>query len=404
MIDPVRFRRILVQLLKVLIIVELVGAFAEGTSGGHWSRFGVDLIIAGILYVAGERITAVLQERRDTARKRMEQAGDNIRLWDALIFSLLWTDQIYAGIPADRRRLVVIAYTLIAFGLIAAFVRIGSGLMPLVIAGGLVLGAVNLITWLISLERGERETLQTELRLAHDVQVSLMPKEQPVVPGFDIAGMSVPAKEVGGDLFDYLYLGDGGTRLGISVVDVSGKGMQAAMAAVFTSGAYASEARQFRSPADVLSRLNRAVYHHSRRGHFVSFLLAGLDAGTRTLYYANAGQTKPLLRSGGDVRWLEVDGVHFPLGAQPETTYQESAVVVTPGDIVCLLTDGFTEAMNDARDPFGQERVEAVFRRPDLAVLTAAEIVQVLSGEVRRHVGEAPQHDDMTMVVIKAVA
>ena len=330
MIDPVRFRRILVQLLKVLIIIELVGAFAEGSHGGNWSRFGVDLIIAGILYVAGERITAALQERRDTARKRMEQAGENIRLWDALIFSLLWTDQIYAGIPADRRRLVVISYTLIAFGLIAAFVRIGSGLMPLVIAGGLVLGAVNLITWLISLERGERETLQTELRLAHDVQVSLMPKEQPVVPGFDIAGMSVPAKEVGGDLFDFLYLGEGGTRLGISVVDVSGKGMQAAMAAVFTSGAYASEARQYRSPADVLSRLNRAVYHHSRRGHFVSFLLAGLDAGTRTLYYANAGQTKPLLRVGTDVRWLEVDGVHFPLGAQPETTYQESTVVVTP--------------------------------------------------------------------------
>jgi serine phosphatase RsbU (regulator of sigma subunit) len=404
MIDPVRFRRILIQLLKVLIIIELVGAFLEGSNAHNWSRFGVDLIIAGILYVAGERITSILQERRDSARKRMEQAGENIHLWDALIFSLLWTDQIYAGIPPDRRRLVVISYTLIAFGLVAAFVRIGSGLMPLVIAGGLVLGAVNLITWLISLERGERETLQTELRLAHDVQVSLMPKEQPAIAGFDIAGMSVPAKEVGGDLFDFQYLGEGQTRFGISVVDVSGKGMQAAMAAVFTSGAYASEARQFRSPADVLSRLNRAVYDHSRRGHFVSFLLAGLDAGTRTLYYANAGQTKPLLRAGGDVRWLDVDGVHFPLGAQPETTYRESALLMAAGDIVCLLTDGFTEAMNEMHDPFGQERVEEVFRRPDLSTLTASEIVSVLVQQVHQHTGEAPQHDDMTMVVIKAVA
>jgi serine phosphatase RsbU (regulator of sigma subunit) len=403
MIDPVRFRRILVQLLKVLVIIELVGAFLQGSSGGDWSRFGIDLIVAGILYLAGERITAILKERRDTTRKRMEQEGGNIRLWDALIFSLLWTDQIYAGIPADRRRLVVISYTLIALGLVAAFVRVGSGLMPLVVAGALVLGAVNLITWIISLERGERETLQTELRLARDVQISLMPKENPAVTGFDIAGMSVPAKEVGGDLYDFLPLGEGGTRFGISVVDVSGKGMQAAMAAVFTSGAYASEAKQSRSPADILSRLNRGVYHHSRRGHFVSFLLAGLDVGTRTLYYANAGQTKPLLRSATEMRWLDVDGVHFPLGAQPETTYLESALQMSRGDIVCLLTDGFTEAMDASDEPFGAERIEEVFRRPGLSTLTAAEMLNVLADEVGRHTGDAPQHDDMTMVVIKAL-
>lgn len=403
MIDPVRFRRILVQLLKVLVIIELVGAFYQGSSGGDWSRFGIDLIIAGILYLTGERITAVLQERRDTARKRMEQKGGNTRLWDALIFSLLWTDQIYAGIPPDRRRLVVISYTLIALGLVAAFVRIGSGLMPLVVAGALVLGAVNLITWIISLERGERETLQTELRLAHDVQVSLMPKENPAVTGFDIAGMSVPAKEVGGDLYDFLPLGEGGTRFGISVVDVSGKGMQAAMAAVFTSGAYASEARQSISPADILSKLNRAVYHHSRRGHFVSFLLAGLDTGTRTLYYANAGQTKPLLFSATEMRWLDADGVHFPLGTQPGTTYQESAIQMSQGDIICLLTDGFTEAMNASREPFGSERIEEVFRRPGLSTYTATAMLNVLADEVDRHTGDAPQHDDMTMVVIKAL-
>jgi sigma-B regulation protein RsbU (phosphoserine phosphatase) len=275
--------------------------------------------------------------------------------------------------------------------------------MPLVVAGALVLGAVNLITWIISLERGERETLQTELRLARDVQISLMPKENPAVTGFDIAGMSVPAKEVGGDLYDFLPLGEGGTRFGISVVDVSGKGMQAAMAAVFTSGAYASEAKQSRSPADILSRLNRGVYHHSRRGHFVSFLLAGLDVGTRTLYYANAGQTKPLLRSATEMRWLDVDGVHFPLGAQPETTYLESALQMSRGDIVCLLTDGFTEAMDASDEPFGAERIEEVFRRPGLSTLTAAEMLNVLADEVGRHTGDAPQHDDMTMVVIKAL-
>jgi serine phosphatase RsbU (regulator of sigma subunit) len=403
MIDPVRFRRILVQLLKLLVIVELVGAFQQGTSGGDWGRFGIDLIIAGILYVAGERIKAVLAERRDFARRRMEQSEQNIRLWDALIFSLLSSDQIYAGIPADRRRLVVIAYTLIVLGLTASYMRIGGGFMPLVVAGALVLGAVNLITWIISLERGERETLQTELSLAHDVQVSLMPKENPSVPGFDIAGMSTPAKEVGGDLYDFLPLGNGDSRFGVSVVDVSGKGMQAAMAAVFTSGAYASEAKQSCSPADILTRVNRAVYHHSRRGHFVSFLLAGLDVPSRTVHYANAGQTKPLLRSGGDVRWLDAAGVHFPLGTQPETHYEESSIQLSSGDMLCLLTDGFTEAMNAVQEPFGAERIEAFFRRQDIATLTAFEMLQVLGEEVERFTGDAPQHDDMTMVVMKVL-
>jgi sigma-B regulation protein RsbU (phosphoserine phosphatase) len=145
------------------------------------------------------------------------------------------------------------------------------------------------------------------------------------------------------------------------------------------------------------------VYHHSRRGHFVSFLLAGLDEATRTVYYANAGQTKPLLRTAGGVQWLEVEGLHFPLGTQPETGYQESALTMARGDILCLLTDGFTEAMDGSRDPFGSERIEEVFRRPELPGLPASEIVRLLVDEVRRHTGDAPQHDDMTMVVMKAL-
>jgi serine phosphatase RsbU (regulator of sigma subunit) len=403
MIDPVRFRRILIQLLKLLVIVELVGALSHGASTGDWSRFGIDLIIAGILYIAGERIAVLLRERRDATRRKMEQAGDNIKLWDALVFSILSSDEIFAGIPMDRRRLVVISYTLIALGLLASYIRIGTGLMPLVVAGALVLGAVNLITWLISLERGERETLQTELRLAHDVQTSLMPKENPTIQGFDIAGMSVPAKEVGGDLYDFLHLGDGDFRLGISVVDVSGKGMQAAMAAVFTSGAYATEAKQSRSPSEILSRLNRAVYHHSRRGHFVSFLLAGLDPESRTVYYANAGQTKPLLCNASGIRWLDAEGVHFPLGAQPDTTYTESVFRMEKGDIVCLLTDGFTEAMNEAHEAFGSERIEAIVKRPAVCRMSASEMLNLFAEEVKAHAGDAAQHDDMTMVVVKAV-
>jgi hypothetical protein len=128
----------------------------------------------------------------------METSPERAGLFNALVFSLLWTDRIYENVPPDRLRLIVTSYTLIALGLVAAFVKIGSGLMPLVVSGALVLGAVNLVTWVISLERGEKETLQTELKLAHDVQVSLMPKSDPSLPGFEVAGISVPAANVGG--------------------------------------------------------------------------------------------------------------------------------------------------------------------------------------------------------------
>jgi serine phosphatase RsbU (regulator of sigma subunit) len=403
MIDPVRFKKILVQILKILIIIELISAFAAGLSDRQWGRFGFDLLVAGILYAMWERITTIIRSRKGELLRRMENSSQEVKLWDALIFSLLWTDEIYADIPADRRRLVVTSYTLIALGLVAAFVQIGPGLMPLVVTGALILGAVNLVSWVVSRERGARETLQTELRLAHDVQTSLMPREDPQVEGFDIAGLSVPAKEVGGDLFDYCWLGADRARFAISVFDVSGKGMQAALAAVFTSGAYAGEVRQSASPAEILTRLGRSVFSHSRRGHFVAFLLAALDVRAKTLIFANAGQSKPLLKSGADVQWLESVGVHFPLGMQEEIVFEERTVNLRSGDVLFLFTDGFTDAMNVQEDMFGYERLEQLVTRPDFEGLSASSLLEKITNEIKAHVAAAPQHDDMTMVVVKVL-
>ena len=109
----------------------------------------------------------------------------------------------------------------------------------------------------------------------------------------------------------------------ISVVDVSGKGMQAAMAAVFTSGALASEFKQNTTPGCGPHRPERAVFHHSRRGHFVAFLSGCLHPRERIFTFANAGQTKPLLRRGSTVRWLDGQGPHFPLGMQAGTVYDD---------------------------------------------------------------------------------
>jgi serine phosphatase RsbU (regulator of sigma subunit) len=403
MIDPKKFKKILVTLLKILVVVELVSAFSQGTGGRGWGRFGVDLVTAGILYLTWERLAAVVEQKKEESWKLMEASPERAGLFNALVFSLLWTDRIYDNVPPDRLRLIVISYTLIALGLVAAFIQIGPGLMPLVVSGALVLGAVNLVTWVISLERGEKETLQTELKLAHDVQVSLMPKSDPSLAGFEIAGISVPAANVGGDLFDYSPLGTNGGVFGISVFDVSGKGMQAAMSAVFTIGAIAGEVDTSASPAVILTRLNRSIFAHSKRGHFVAFLMAAIDTARKTVTFANAGQTRPLLKSRGGLTWLDPPGVRFPLGMKEDSTYEEKTVQLAPGDILFMLTDGFTEAMNTKEEMYGAERVEEVVRDGAIDGLPPAAIIGRLTGAVRAYAAGAPQHDDMTIVVVKVL-
>jgi sigma-B regulation protein RsbU (phosphoserine phosphatase) len=345
----------------------------------------------------------LLTTSKEDARLKMERSTQEVRLWDALLFSLLWSDEIYSDIPADRRRLVVISYTLIAVGVGVAYVNVNLGLMQAVLAGGLVLAAVNLVAWIVGTEREEKDTLRTELTLAHDVQMSLMPRDKPELAGYDIAGFTAPARDVGGDLFDFTCLGDCQKWFGLSVVDVSGKGIQAAMAAVFTSGAYASEAKLSTSPAQILTRLNRAVYAHSRRGHFVAFLLAALEKERRALSFANAGQTKPLLRRNGTVRWLDAVGVHFPLGMKEDSVYEEFTVVLERGDILVLLTDGFTEAMDAQQEAFGTERMERALADPGVDAMGAEALFGYITAAVRSHAGAAPQHDDMTMVVLKVL-
>jgi serine phosphatase RsbU (regulator of sigma subunit) len=404
MIDPVRFRRLLIKLLKILVIVELATALLHGMRGDGWERFSMDLIIAGVLYLTWERIMTGLAARKEAFRKRLEVSPQQVGLRDAFVFSLLASDEIFKGIPEDRRRLVVVSYTLITLGLVAAFSNIGPGLMPLVVSGALVFAAVNLMVWIFSQEREERESLATELELARDVQMSLMPREQPAIEGYDIAGMSSPAQEVGGDFYDYSCLGQSGELLGLAVLDVSGKGIEAAMSAVFASGAYSSEARLSANPAEILTRLNRSVFHHSKRGHFIAFLLGGLDPAAGRLTFSNAGQSRPILRSNGTLQTLDSAGVPFPLGMREDTLYEQREVLLKPGDALVMLTDGFTDAMNLEEEQYGVERIERLLLDPALADVPARQMIDLIRNDVRLFTGDAPQHDDMTMVVVKRKA
>jgi serine phosphatase RsbU (regulator of sigma subunit) len=400
--NPVRTARaVILRVLLVLIFIELAGAVAEGIATGSWERLGFDLIVAGALYIAWDKITRITREKREEYRRRVEGAGERVKLWDALVFSLLWTEDIYADIPADRRRLVGMAYTLITLGLLAAFAKIGEGFLPLIVAGSLVLAAVNLLGWVVSRERGARESLATELRLARAVQLSLMPVHPPDVPGLSIAGSSLPATEVGGDHFDYVLPPGGAHRLGVAVVDVSGKGIQAAMSAVFTSGAFRSEAARSDSPAAILTRLNRAVYGSSPRGHFVAFLYAVVDPDRRRLTFANAGQVKPLLLRNGAPLPLDALGVTFALGMTADAAYEDRDVALEPGDVLLFLTDGIVEAMNGAQEVFGDERLMEVLSTSGAGDLHPETIARRLLEAVEGHSNGAMRNDDRTLVAVR---
>jgi serine phosphatase RsbU (regulator of sigma subunit) len=398
MMHPTKIKHYIVVAIQILIAIELVGAAAEGFTTDDWSRLGSDLFIAGVLFLLWGRIKLKVAQKRTQVKEQMEGGGEHLKLWDALAFSLLWSDEIYKGIPRDRNRLILISYTLIAIGVLVAYLT--SGLMAFIASSALVLAAVNLVVWVVSTERGEKESLQTELQLASQVQVSLMPKNDPVVPGFDISGRSVPAQEVGGDHFTYRVVRD---DFDVAVFDVSGKGMHAAMSAVFINGSLASELESGRSPAEVLTNLNRAFYTHSSRGNFVSFLLASVNAQTRSLVFANAGQVKPLHLSSAGAKWLDGNGVNFPLGMVEHALYNNREVRLGRGEMLLLLTDGVTEAMNGGRELFSAERLEALVCRPDLPKLPASRVIDEVLDNIRRHMGNAPQHDDMTLVVIRVL-
>jgi serine phosphatase RsbU (regulator of sigma subunit)/ligand-binding sensor domain-containing protein len=249
--------------------------------------------------------------------------------------------------------------------------------------------------------RLEKARLANELQAAHDMQMRLMPARAPQIPGFDIAGVCRPAEEVGGDFFDYIWLDENKTKLGIVVVDVSDKAIAGAMTAVLTSGMISSEVATFRAPRLLLRRINKTMHHKTDRHVFTAMSFAALDIADKTLTFANAGQTEPLLLRAGRLKYLQVEGMRLPLGLQKHVEYNEATLALHSGDLLVFYTDGLTDAMNSEQESFGQERLESTLAELP-ASLNAEEIVNAMFREVAKFTGAVRQYDDMTVVVVRA--
>src|ERR1700736_1209114 len=199
----------------------------------------------------------------------------------------------------------------------------------------------------------ERERIEQELRVARLIQQTLLPKELPQLPDWQISSYYQPARAVGGDFYDFLYFDDG--RLGIVIGDVTDKGVPAALVMATTRSILRSTAHSSLSPGKVLEQTNNLLHPDIPPKMFVTCLYAILDPVSGRLEYANAGQDLPCLHHSGKVTELRATGM--PLGLMPEMFYEEKEVTLGAGDSVLFYSDGLVEAHNPQREMFGFPRL-----------------------------------------------
>jgi len=243
-----------------------------------------------------------------------------------------------------------------------------------------------------------QERVRRELQIARDIQQLLLPDGAPEVPGFDLCALSRPALEMGGDYHDFFWVAEG--YLGIVVADVSGKGVPAALTMAMLRTVMRTHAVDNPSVSDTLTRANVSLCGDLRLDTFITLFYGILDVKRRTLSWARAGHEPTLILHGGEVE------AHTPAGAAlgvlaPGDFDQDLEVEETafgPGDAVMIYSDGITEAMNAEGDEFGKERFLQTVR--GTAGMSSALQVQRVEESVRAFVGDAPQQDDITLVVL----
>jgi len=238
----------------------------------------------------------------------------------------------------------------------------------------------------------ERQITEHEMEVARKIQTDLLPGSLPRIDRATLEGESVPAKEVGGDYYDVLDLGDG--KWGIAIADVSGKGVPAALVMVMTRTLLHTIARASHSPAEVLASINANLYKETDPSVFVSMLYGIWDSRSGTFIYANAGHEPPILIQHNETMTLPSGGV--ALGAMQNVTgiLEDRALHLAENDSLFLFTDGATEALNEQREMLGSDRLAQVFRE---AVRRPGAVPAVLSA-IKGFTGNAGQHDDITIV------
>ena len=256
-------------------------------------------------------------------------------------------------------------------------------------------------------QAAEKRRLEEELRIARQIQMTLLPRGSLSMSGVAVTALCVPAREVGGDYYDFFRLSD--HRVGFLVADVSGKGVSAALYMAELKGLVLSLCEIHQSPRELLIEANRMITGNLGTSSFITMTYAVLDLQARTFTHARAGHT-PLIHvpdataASGGARMLMPDGMVLGLGlpgigAIFDGMLEESCIPIATGDIFVLYTDGITEAMNAESDLFGEDRLSRIVE--EHGHLQSEELRERIVREVESFVDGSEQHDDMTMVLLK---
>ncbi|HLU49619.1 MAG TPA: PP2C family protein-serine/threonine phosphatase, partial [Planctomycetota bacterium] len=248
-----------------------------------------------------------------------------------------------------------------------------------------------------------RKALENELAIASKIQKRLVPTERPQVPGVDIAVHWQPAREVGGDYFDFIPIDS--EHLGLVIADVSGKGIPAALVMTMTRSLLRMAATANRSPREALIEVDRAISADLRTGLFVTATYAVLDQRTLALSLARAGHNAPLLWLAREKRMQRIEPRGAAIGIDRgrglvSRELDEEMIRLRPGDVLVLHTDGVTEAKNEKDEDYGEERLARIIESRASASASASSVLEAILEDIESHRGRRMISDDTTIIVL----
>jgi anti-anti-sigma factor len=249
----------------------------------------------------------------------------------------------------------------------------------------------------------EQERLQKEMQVAQEIQHSLLPRKVPAISGYDIGSLYRAAKEVGGDYYDFVHVDE--ETVGVVVADVSGKGVPGSLVMTMIRTALRMEARGNHSAAEVMARMNDFVTEDMKKGMFVTIFYVILDSKNRIISYSSAGHNPMILYRAESDETFFLNPRGFPVGISlpDDSLFRRSIDVekikLKKDDMLVIYTDGVTEAMNERREQYGEEKLLRLIKKHGR--LAPTEFIERLSNDIKQFTGGHPQNDDITVVAIK---
>ena len=245
-------------------------------------------------------------------------------------------------------------------------------------------------------EEKSLKMIEEELNFATDIQTNLLPKLNPQIEGYDIAGKSIPAKEVGGDYYDFIPIDE--NKHAICLGDISGKGMPAAMLMANLQATLRGQALFTSSPGECLTRANKLLYRSTDLQKYATLFYGILDLSKSIFHFSNAGHNPPfLINSAKKVTRLTKGGT--VLGFMEDYQFEEDSTELNTGDIIVIYSDGITEAFNKENEEFGEDRLLVVLKENMQSGADA--LIEKVYDAIKTFVKDVPQSDDITIVVIK---